>query len=128
MFRRVSIVALVVMVVVGSLAVATAAEPKTDGKTKSPPKELTVDIGKGIKLEMVLIPAGEFMMGAPDSEKAVGSITRGRHWMIQPVPRRTRTMCTGAVAGNLRGRAAVRRPAKSVDARKLTICWAYVSP
>ncbi len=70
MFRQVSAVALVVMVVVGSLAVATAAEPKTDGKAKSPPKELTVDLGKGVKLELVLIPAGEFMTGSPDSDKS----------------------------------------------------------
>ena len=34
-----------------------------------PPKELAVDLGKGIKLEMVLIPAGEFMMGSADSDK-----------------------------------------------------------
>jgi formylglycine-generating enzyme required for sulfatase activity len=38
-------------------------------KTKSPPKEATVDLGNGMKLEMVLIPAGEFMMGSPDSDK-----------------------------------------------------------
>ena len=70
MFRQVSKVALVVLVAVGSLAVATAAEPKeAGGKTKSPPKELTVDLGKGVKLEMVLIPAGEFLMGSPDSDK-----------------------------------------------------------
>ena len=58
------------MVAVGSLAVANAAEPKeAGGKTKSPPKEVTVDLGKGMKMEMVLIPAGEFMMGSPDSDK-----------------------------------------------------------
>ena len=39
------------------------------GKTKEPPKEVTVDLGNGVKLEMVLIPAGEFMMGSPDSDK-----------------------------------------------------------
>jgi formylglycine-generating enzyme required for sulfatase activity len=60
----------VLLAAVGSLAVAAAAEPKeADSKTKSRPKELTVDLGKGIKLEMVLIPAGEFMMGSPDSDK-----------------------------------------------------------
>jgi formylglycine-generating enzyme required for sulfatase activity len=37
--------------------------------TVSPAKELTVDLGKGVKLEMILIPAGEFMMGSPDSDK-----------------------------------------------------------
>ena len=38
-------------------------------ETKEPPKELTVDLGKGVKLEMVLIPAGEFLMGSPDSDR-----------------------------------------------------------
>lgn len=35
------------------------------GKAKSPPKELTVDLGRGIRLELVLIPAGEYKMGFP---------------------------------------------------------------
>jgi formylglycine-generating enzyme required for sulfatase activity len=68
-FRQVSRIVLVVLVAVGSIAAATAAEPKTDGKTKSPPKELLFDLGKGIKLETVSIPAGELLMGSPDSDK-----------------------------------------------------------
>jgi len=39
-------------------------------ETKEPPKGITVDLGKGVKLELVLIPAGEFLMGSPDSDKA----------------------------------------------------------
>ncbi len=70
MFRQIGMVALVLLAALGSLAVATAQESKdADSKTKSPPKELAVDLGDGIKLEMVLIPAGEFLMGSPDSDK-----------------------------------------------------------
>jgi formylglycine-generating enzyme required for sulfatase activity len=39
------------------------------GKAMTPPKELSIELGKGIKLDMVLIPAGEFMMGSPVSDK-----------------------------------------------------------
>jgi len=71
---------LLVLVAAGSLAVAVAEEPKADGgKTKSQPKELTVDLGKGIKLEMVLIPAGEFLMGSPDSDKSGRADERPQH-------------------------------------------------
>ncbi len=64
MFRKLSIVVLVVLVAIGSLSLAAAEEPKTaDGKAKNLPKQLTFDLGKGIKLEMLLIPAGTFMMG-----------------------------------------------------------------
>ncbi|MGA2258348.1 MAG: formylglycine-generating enzyme family protein [Thermoguttaceae bacterium] len=69
MFRQVSTVALAVIVAVGSLAVATAQGPKkAGGKAKNPPKELSFDLGNGVKLEMVLIPAGSFMMGDEKGE------------------------------------------------------------
>ncbi len=39
------------------------------GNTVSHSKEISVDLGKGIKMQMILIPAGEFIMGSPSSEK-----------------------------------------------------------
>jgi formylglycine-generating enzyme required for sulfatase activity len=44
-----------------------------DGKTRPRPKQLSIDLGRDVRLQMLLIPAGEFMMGssdkaAPDNE------------------------------------------------------------
>ena len=50
-------------------------------KTKGPPKELTVDLGGGVKMEMVLIPAGEFEMGSPHSDKAAPDDEKPQHWV-----------------------------------------------
>jgi formylglycine-generating enzyme len=36
-------------------------------ETKEPPKKLAVDLGDGVKMKMVLIPAGEFVMGGEES-------------------------------------------------------------
>ncbi len=33
------------------------------------PKTLTLDLGAGVKMEMVIIPAGEFVMGSPNNER-----------------------------------------------------------
>ncbi len=80
MLRQIPIVAMMLLAALGSLAVATAAEPtEADSKTKSPPKEVTVDLSKGVKLEMVLIPAGEFLMGSPDSDKDTFPFDKPQH-------------------------------------------------
>ena len=36
-------------------------------EAKEPPKKLAVDLGGGVKLDMTLIPAGEFKMGSGES-------------------------------------------------------------
>ena len=59
MFRQVATVALVVLTALGSLTLATAQEPKEAGGKK----QITNSIG----MKLVLIPAGEFMMGSGES-------------------------------------------------------------
>ena len=46
-------------------------------RVKLPPTQ-TLDLGDGVKLELVLIPAGKFMMGTPENEKPfVGQLMLG---------------------------------------------------
>ena len=53
------------LVALGGLAVATAQEPKGAGSDK----QIAVDLGGSVKLKMVLIPSGEFLMGNGESAK-----------------------------------------------------------
>ena len=70
MFRQLSTVVLIAFTALGRLAVATAEESKeASGTTKGRPKEIAIDLGGRLKLEMVPIPAGEFLMGSPNSDK-----------------------------------------------------------
>ena len=62
MFRRISTFALVILA--GSLSLATAEEPNAGGK-----KQITNSIG----MKLVLIPAGEFKMGSGESAEATAA-------------------------------------------------------
>jgi formylglycine-generating enzyme required for sulfatase activity len=46
-----------------------------DGK----PRELALDLGSGYKLDMILIPAGDFLMGSPDSDQTAKENEKPQH-------------------------------------------------
>ena len=79
MFRKVSIVALVIAAAVGGLAISGCGRQAEQAKPDVLPNELAVDLGDGIKPEMVLIPAGDFMMGSPDSVQDASGYERPQH-------------------------------------------------
>lgn len=68
MFDRVRpfgcILAVVLLITLG-LSHSSPAAPKADEKGKT----LVIDLGQGVKMKLVRIPAGKFMMGSPVGEK-----------------------------------------------------------
>jgi formylglycine-generating enzyme len=58
--------------VIGCIVLFTTAGTAL-GETKEPPKKLVADLGGGVKMELVLIPAGEFKMGSSESAEATAA-------------------------------------------------------
>ena len=61
--------------VIGCIALLAMGGNARSEEPKQLPKELTFDLGKNIKLEMVLIPAGEFKMGSGESAEATAAFS-----------------------------------------------------
>jgi formylglycine-generating enzyme required for sulfatase activity len=80
MFQKVLSVGFLTLMSVGSLSLTTTSESKHVGNdTKSCPKEIAVSLGKGVTLQMVLIPAGEFIMGSPGSDHSADKDEKPQH-------------------------------------------------
>jgi formylglycine-generating enzyme required for sulfatase activity len=58
-----------IAMVLGLVGALTVMIGCSKAKEVKPGKVEVIDLGKDVKLEMVLIPAGKFMMGSPASEK-----------------------------------------------------------
>ena len=66
--------------VIGFIVLSTTAG-SAFSETKEPPKKLSVDLGSGVKMEMVLVPAGEFMMGSGESAEETTAFFKKNYGM-----------------------------------------------
>ncbi len=65
----------------------TGKEPvPSSGGGSRPPKELSIDLGNGVKMEFVLIPAGEFMMGSSEAERKIALAQETAAWAKEKIP------------------------------------------
>ena len=56
------------------------------GESKFSPASLTLDLGKGVTMKLVLIRPGKFMMGSPDSEQGRGDNEGPQHEVVITKP------------------------------------------
>src|ERR1044071_9593113 len=59
--------------------VTLEADGKVAGRRNAQAESYTEDVGGGVRLEMVLIPAGRYIMGSPESEKGRLETERPQH-------------------------------------------------
>ncbi|MCX5671055.1 MAG: SUMF1/EgtB/PvdO family nonheme iron enzyme [Planctomycetota bacterium] len=67
-------------------AAPAVAQPALAAPTAAAPAELTLDLGGGVTMKMVLIPAGKFMMGSPDSAQGPIDFEVPQHEVILSKP------------------------------------------
>ena len=72
--------AMIALLLVGCARNDPATSPSAERpQGRQAARELSLDLGGGVKLEMVLISAGEFLMGSPDSDRAAPNDRRPQH-------------------------------------------------
>jgi formylglycine-generating enzyme len=70
-------VILAAVIFLGAAATAVHADPPTTEPATQPAKELILDLGNGVSMKLVRIPAEKFLMGSPETEKG------RREWEVQ---------------------------------------------
>lgn len=77
--RKVATFCMMLVVFVVVVGQPARAAPPPQQESPVPEKELSLDLGGAVKLELVLIPAGDFLMGAPDSDRDAAGDQKPQH-------------------------------------------------